>query len=58
MDRVMFARENVGTNIAISLRNDIASFLSLALSLSLCSARLPRATLEIEINSSLPGVRV
>lgn len=63
----MFARENeerVGRNIAIfaaKRRRVFSLSLSRALSLPLCSiraTRLPRAMLEIEINSSLPGVRV
>lgn len=53
----MFARENESANIAILLRNDA----TLVRVLSVPSARsthLPRAVLEIEINSSLPGVHV
>lgn len=53
----MFARENERdepANIAILLRNDVAfsPFRPRA------RTRLPRAMLEIEINSSLPGVHV
>lgn len=53
---VMFARENEGRvgeyRAFVAERRRVLSLRSV------CATRLPRAMLEIEINSNLPGVHV